>query len=145
MSTFSDFEKSIVALTCLREMRGEGMNAMLAVAFVLRNRAKAGWFRGSAYLNAVAAKQFSSMSVVGDPNTIWYPSEPNDPSLIQLLQLMDEVFDPDNPRVDNISNGALYYWVPEHSTPNGWFATHVANNETEHPRCAVIGKTIFYK
>ncbi len=96
---FAEFEKAIVALTCLREMRGEGMNAMIAVAFVLRNRAKAGWHRSSPYLNAVAPLQFSSISVKGDPNTIWF----------------------------------------------GWFATHIANNETEHPRTAVIGRTVFYK
>ncbi len=142
---FAEFEKAIVALTCLREMRGEGMNAMIAVAFVLRNRAKAGWHRSSPYLNAVAPLQFSSISVKGDPNTIWFPPEPNDPEFVQLLQLMDEIFDPDNPRVDNITGGAKYYWVEANSTPGGWFATHIANNETEHPRTAVIGRTVFYK
>jgi len=144
VSTFADFEKCLVALTCLREMRGEGMNAMLAVAFVLRNRAKAGWHRGSAYLNAVALNQFSSMTIKGDPNTVWYPQEPNDPDFIQLLQLMDEVFDEHNPRVDTVTNGGMYYWVPADSTKGGWFEKNIANNP-EHPRCAVIGKTVFYK
>jgi|SRR6266850_571118 len=144
MATFADFEKSIVALTCLREMRGEGINAMLAVAFVLRNRAQAGWHRSSPYLNAIAAKQFSSLTILGDPNTVWFPPEPNDPEFVQLLHLMDEVFDENNPRVDNITGKALYYWVPENSTPNGWFARNIANNP-DHARCAVIGRTVFYK
>jgi len=142
--TYSDFSKAIIALTCLREMRGQGMNAMLAVAFVLRNRAAAGWHRGDAYLNAVAADQFSSMTIKGDPNTVWYPEEPNDPEFVQLLQMMDEVFDEANPRVDTVTNGAKYYWVPQNST-SSWFKDNIAGNPTEHPQCAVIGQTVFFK
>lgn len=137
----ADFEKAIVALACWREMRGEGVNGMLSVAFVLRNRAKAGWFHGSIYENVIAHNQFSSMTVEGDHNTDEFP-DTREPQFQTLLQLLDEVFD--DSRIDNLTNGALYYAVIQDST-SGWFKHNILDKPDEHPRVAQLGKTTFFK
>jgi len=135
-----DFEKAIVALTAWREMSGEGVNAMLAVVFVLRRRAELGWNGGSLYNNAIAKNQFSSMSVMGDPNTVRYP-DIREPGFQTLLQKVEDIYEG---AADNLTNGACYYCVPENST-SGWFKSNILDRPDEHPRCAVIGKTFFFK
>ncbi len=134
-----EFEKSVVALACWREMRGEGINAMLAVAFVLRNRANAGWHQHSIYNNAIALNQISSMSVLGDKNTIKYP-DPRDPDFQMLLHKIDAIYEDAQ---DQITNGAKYYAVLTDAT-SGWFFDNIVNKPAEHPRVAQIGKTTFF-
>ena len=134
-----EFEKSVVALAAWREMRGEGINAMLAVVFVLRNRAKAGWNGGSIYQNAIKLNQVSSMSVLGDKNTIKYP-DIRDPDFQTLLHKIDAIYE-DVP--DMITSGAKYYAVLTDAT-SGWFFENIVNKPLEHPRVAQIGKTTFF-
>jgi len=134
-----EFEKSIVALACWREMRGDGVNAMLAVAFVLRNRARAGWNGGSIYQNAIKLNQISSMSVLGDRNTIKYP-DPRDPDFQTVLHKIDAIYEG---ATDQITNGAKYYAVLTDAT-SGWFFENIVNKPAEHPRVAQIGKTTFF-
>jgi hypothetical protein len=142
-----DFEKAIVALECWREMRSDGVNGMLSVAFVLRNRAKAGWFHGSIYDNAIAKNQFSSMTVKGDPNTVRFPDDPvhpdtREPQFQAFLQLIDGVFD--DSKLDYITSGALYYAVVSDST-SVWFVTNILSDPINHPRVAQMGQTTFFK
>lgn len=135
----TEFEKAIVALSAWREMRGEGVNAMLAVVFVLRNRAKAGWNDGSIYQNAIALNQISSISVLGDPNTIKFP-DIRDPDFQTLLHKIDAIY---NDAPDQITSGAKYYAVLKDAT-SGWFFKNIVNKPSEHPRVAQIGKTTFF-
>jgi Cell Wall Hydrolase len=113
---------------------------MLAVALVLRNRAKAGWHSGSIYENAIAKNQIASVSTIGDPNTVHFP-DAREPQFQTLLQLLDEVFD--DRREDNLTNGALYYCVINESTSE-WFKDNILNKPEEHPRTAVLGQTTFF-
>jgi len=136
-----EFEKAIVALACWREMRGEGTNGMISVAQVLHNRAKAGWHQSSMYENAIALNQLSSMSIKGDPNTVRFPDS-REPEFNKFLQFLDNFYG-ENPPVDT-TNGALYYAVLADST-SGWFFENIANKPDLHPRCAVIGRTTFFK
>jgi hypothetical protein len=135
-----DFEKAIVALACWREMRSEGVNGMLAVALVLRNRAKKGWYHGSLYENAIALNQLSSMSVRGDVNTVHFP-DTREPQFQTLLQLLSEVFD--DSRVDNLTNGALYFAVVNNSN-SVWFRNNILDHPDIHPRVAQLGQTTFF-
>lgn len=134
-----EFEKSIVALAAWREMRGEGVNAMLAVVFVLRNRARAGWNGSSIFANAVKLNQISSMSVLGDKNTILYP-DPRDPDFQTVLHKIDAIYEG---AVDQITNGAKYYAVLTDAT-SGWFFRNIVDKPDEHPRVAQLGKTTFF-
>lgn len=143
---FDDYIKSMMCLLAWREERSNKVNGMLGVLFVLRNRVKAGWFGGDYLQNITKHQQFSSMSVSGDSQTIAYP-QINDPEFTQILQLVDEVYDADNPRVDNITGGAKYYADLNNPTftAGGWFQTHIINDPTNHPRSAQIGTTSYYK
>jgi hypothetical protein len=140
----SDFVKSLLALLAWREERSNHVNGMLGVCFVVRNRVKAGWNGGDYLKNITAHNQFSSISVIGDGGTVAYPVS-NDPEFMQILQLVDLVYDDTRP--DTITNGALYY--ADMNSPGynhgGWFDRNIVQNPTAHPRCAQIGSTTYFK
>lgn len=99
MTTISDYEKSIIALVCLSEFPGEPWTVGLFGAMVLRNRAKAGWFDGSMYQNAVAVlKESGGLRDLPDAR---------DPALLNLLTKIDFVYSGETP---DRTGGALY-WV----------------------------------
>lgn len=136
----SDFEKAIVALAAWREMRGEGVNAMLSVVFVFRTRAKLGWNHGSIYRNVVARNQVSSMTVVGDQNTDEYP-DIRDPNFQTLLFKIEDIY---NDCPDQLTDGAAYYANLTIAT-SPWFQKNIVEDPVNHPRVAVIGSTTFFK
>lgn len=142
--TTAELEKGLACLLAWREERSNGVNGMMGVIFVLRNRAKAGWNSGSWIKNIDAKNQFSSISVIGDSQTVVYP-DPRDPSFQQLMQIVDTIYD--GTREDNLTNGALYYADMGSPAYNkgGWFDRNIAQNPTEHPRCAQIGTTTYFK
>lgn len=141
--TVADFEKALGALLAWREERSNGVNGMLAVLFVVRNRAKAGWNQGSWSKIIEAHNQFSSMSVVGDSQTVAYP-DPRDPQFLSILQLVDQVYD--DTKQDALTTGALYYADMNSPAYNkgGWFDRNIAQSP-EHPRVAQIGTTTYFK
>ncbi len=149
--TVADFERGLAALLAWREENMNGANGMLGVLFVIRARAKAGaagnpdwkWTQGSWSLVMERHAQFSSMSILGDGQTIKYPDS-RDPKFLQVLQYVDTVYD--DTRTDNLTGGALYYAdLSRGVTPGGWFATNIVNNPTVHPRTAQIGTTTYFK
>ncbi len=72
----------MMALTAWREARGEGPQGMLAVAWVIANRVKAG-IEGTCALDVVTAKwQFSSLTAPGDAMLIQWPHS-SDPAWIE--------------------------------------------------------------
>jgi hypothetical protein len=136
----TDFEKAIVALAAWREMRGEGVNAMLSVVFVFRTRAKLGWYHGTIYNNVVARNQVSSMTVVGDQNTDEYP-DIRDPNFQTLLFKIEDIY---NDCPDNLTNGACFYANLSIAT-SPWFQTNIVDDPVNHPRVAQLGRTTFFK
>lgn len=142
--TVEDFEKGQAVLLAWREERSNGANGMLGVLFVVRNRAKAGWNNGDWCKIIDARNQFSSMSVLGDSQTVAYP-DVRDPQFLQILQAVDTVYD--DTRKDLLTNGALYY--ADLSSPGytkaGWFDRVIVGDPTNHPRVAKIGTTDYFK
>lgn len=141
--TIADYEKALASLLAWREERSNGTNGMLGVLYVVRNRAKAGWNSGNWSKNIEAHNQFSSMTIAGDSQTVLYP-DPRDPQFLQVLQLVDSVYDDSRP--DNLTNGALYYADMGSPSYNkgGWFDRNVVQSPA-HPRCAQIGTTTYFK
>ena len=141
--TVADYEKGLASLLAWREERSNGVNGMLAVLYVIRNRAKAGWGGGSWSKIMEQHNQFSSMTVLGDGQTVAYP-DPRDPLYLQILQLVDTVYD--DSRADNLTGGALYY--ADLGSPayhkGGWFDVNIAQSK-DHPRVATIGTTTYFK
>jgi hypothetical protein len=141
-----DFLNSLAALLAWREENGNGVNGMLGVLFVLRNRLKAGWSGGDIQAIMESHNQFSSMSVLGDGQTVHYP-DVRQPDFQKILQYVDFVFDPDNPLADTLTNGALYYSDLNSSgfQKGGWFDRVIIGQPALHPRAAQIGTTTFFK
>lgn len=79
-----EFEKSIVALASWSVGRQDLYKGMAGVAMVIRNRAIAGWFEGSLYLNAVA--------VLNENPITEYP-DAREPEFQKILQAMDGIFE----------------------------------------------------
>ncbi len=116
---------------------------MLGVQFVVRNRVKAGWSGGDWGKVIESHNQFSSISVLGDAMTIWYP-DVRDPNFQRVLQEVDGIYD--GTTADTLTNGALYYADMASPAYNkgGWFDRNVAQSP-DHPRVAVIGSTTYFK
>ena len=140
----ADFEMALASLLAWREERSNGPNGMLAVLFVLRNRVKAGWNGASWTRNIDGHNQFSSMSVTGDSQTVAYP-DVRDPQFLQVLQVVDSVYD--GTRLDNLTNGALYYadLASKGYTHGGWFERNIVLQPEVHPRMATVGTTTYFK
>jgi hypothetical protein len=139
------FLNAIAALLAWREEAINGINGQLGVLFVLRNRLKAGWSHGDFGQIMEGHNQFSSMSVVGDGQTVHYP-DVREPSFNKILQYVDSVFDPDNPLADTLTNGAVYY--ADLNSPGfqkgGWFDRVILSNPTRFPVVAKIGSTTYF-
>ncbi len=142
--TVADFEKAEAVLLAWREERSNGVNGMLGVIFVVRNRSKAGWNDGDWIKIIDARNQFSSMSVLGNSQTVDYP-DVRDPSFLQVLQTVDSIYDDD--RADLLTNGALYY--ADLASPayekGGWFDRVIMGDPVNHPRVAQIGTTTYFR
>src|SRR5258707_11113026 len=92
--------------------------------------------------NIEAHNQFSSMTVVGDSQTVQYP-DPREPNFQRILQLVDGVYD--NSMADSLTSGALYYADLNSKAYNhgGWFDRNIVNSAA-HPRVAQIGTTTYF-
>lgn len=145
----AEYEKGLAALLAWREENRNGPNGMLGVLFVIRARAKAvtnpdwKWTQGSWSRVMEAHNQFSSMSVIGDGQTVKYP-DPRDPKFLLVLQYVDTVYD--DTRADNLTDGALYYAdLGRGVEVGGWFDRNIIANPAVHPRTAQIGTTTYFK
>lgn len=112
-----------------------GVNNMLAVAFVMRNRQRAGWFGGdwmeiihNAYKVAAA---------------IYPPSAPNlrDLSFRSFLQQVDDIYT--GMAQDAMTEGALYY-CELHRIERAWFHENILQHG-QHERVANVGQVAFFK
>ena len=135
--TAEDFEQSMAALFAWREENDNCANAMLGILYVLRNRVEAGWHHGSWIENIAHAEEHHP----GQKTVDAYP-DVRDPAFLQVLQLVDEVYD--GRRKDNLTGGALYWARPMKVDPKSWFATEIMNDPAKHPRTGSIGGTMFY-
>src|SRR5882757_6559671 len=93
-----DCEKSVVAITCWKQMKGEQYRGMMFLAMMLRNRAESGWFEGSIYNNAIAFGKELNMDWTDFPDV-------REPQFQTLLQAMDGVYTGTLP---DKTGGALY-------------------------------------
>ena len=130
-----DYDDILLALTLWREARGEGIEGMRAVAHVIANRVAAGW--GDRHAIITALNQFTSMTGIGDSQTILWPTS-TDPSFIAALSVVAAL---DSGTDTDPTNGALYYARLSQVTST-WFKTHIINGMD---RCAVIGHHTFFK
>jgi hypothetical protein len=139
--TADDYVKSLLCLLAWREERSNQANGCLGVLFVVRNRVNAGWGNWTQVISKHG--QFSSISIVGDSQTVEYP-DVRDPLFQILLQRVDGIYEGVAP--DNLVDGALYY--ADLQSPgfdkNGWFANTILKNPDKYPRLAQVGTTTYF-
>jgi spore germination cell wall hydrolase CwlJ-like protein len=136
--TSDDFSKAMLALVLWREARNQSREGIRAVGHVIRNRVNAGW---GDWIQVITAKnQFTSISHPGDPQLTLYPRS-GDAAYLTILSLVDGIYDGSDA---DLTSGALYYWNPQTSDPQGWFASHIVADPAAHPQVAAIGAHVFY-
>lgn len=140
-----DFAKAMVCLTAFREERSNGLVGQQAVLNVIYNRTKHPefGFSNNIYHNITVKNQFSSMTVVGDTQTVVYPDLANQ-DFVKLMQYVDLLFD--GKVIDRLTNGALYY--ADLGSPgfdeHGWFANTILASPERFPRVAKVGSTDYF-
>jgi spore germination cell wall hydrolase CwlJ-like protein len=101
------YEEILTAICIWREARGESREAMVAVAWTIRNRAEHPKWWGTEYVSVVTRKwQFSSMSAPGDVQLIKYP-QITDPVFPVCLEVASTVMDDQEP--DPAGGSTSYY------------------------------------
>ena len=136
--TAEDVEKVEATIYAWMEEGDNSLNAMLGVLFALRNRVDSGMSGGSWLKNIEDAESHRP----GQRTTQHFP-DVRDPVFIQILQLVDEVYD--GRRKDNLTGGAMYWARTSRIDPDGWFAHEIAGKPEEHPCTGSITGTTFYK
>ena len=137
--TFDQNDIQSVALCAAKEARSDGLDACIAVMWVICNRA---WTWRQPIHDVVYGKnQFTSMSVPGDPEFNWKPEAPADAAIYNgCLAAASEIL---NRASLDTTNGSHYYCNPKTAT-SGWFARNIAGDPVNHPVKAIIGQQTFY-
>lgn len=136
--TISDYIKGMLATLMWREDRSDGLQGMTAVGLVVRNRVRAGWNGGDWCAVMAAHNQFSSMVIIGDPNTVVWP-DTRDPLFQKVLVKVETIYDGTEP---DITGGALYY-ANLAVADSPWFLRNIVQSD-EHPRIGTVGKQTFF-
>jgi hypothetical protein len=129
------YVRALVAQFAIQEgQRYGGINNMLGVCHVIRNRVMAGWGDWREVIQHAAEKR----------GTI-YPDELPDirvASVRALLGRIDEIY----ARTDliDLTGGALFYYDPTFPIEK-WFKEGILDRPDDHKRVAHIGPVWFYK
>lgn len=134
--TRDDLNKSLLLILAWREARGDGLLAMRAVMHVVKNRVTAQW--GSWDSMIEKHNQFSSISVLGDTQTIVWPKDSDGDGLFDLVEAVYNGTDSDN------TNGALFYAREDEDLikTSPWYVHNIISNP-KHPIVAKIGTQTF--
>ena len=149
-----DFIKSQLALTCWRDGKEEGLNAMLGISFVIRNRVRSGWFGGDWLQILSHHHEWSANPEAYNTNEL---PDTRVLSFMMLLQQLDGIFSgavDDNITIkrDGVANQislsgpppiALYYARCDQITSD-WFLTNISRRGDIHPKIASTGLISFF-
>jgi hypothetical protein len=112
-----------------------GVNNMLAIALVLRNRVFKGWGDWLEVVSTAAAKCANEAEATE-------PANLRSGNVRVLLNRIDEVYT--RAEAEDITGGALFYVDPARPVLP-WFRAEVLDKAEEHARVAHIGPVWFYK
>ena len=145
--TGSDFIIAQLALRAWQDGKENGINGMLAVAFTIKNRVKAGWYDGD-WIEVLSNHKKWSHKL--EPYSSQLPN-PNNFAFRSLLQEVSGIFS--GARRDDILMAtesvlsvapppALYYGVLE-EIDNPWFLDNISRS-IDHRRIAQVGTLFFW-
>jgi hypothetical protein len=133
--TIETYTRAQLARFAIEEgARHGGVNNMLAIAHVLRNRVFAGW---GDWLEVV-------MTAGEKRGNQYAPDMPNirTTNVRVLLNKVDEIYT--RADANDLTGGALFYCEPNLPLL-AWFESEVLRRPEDHPRAAHIGPVWFYK
>lgn len=136
--TLETYVRAEIARVALENgARYGGINNMLGVAMVLRNRVFAGWGSWIDVIEQVATRPTNLNIPRGDVTSVLKSNTGRN-----LLNQVDAIYS----RVDieDITGGALF-WVDPSFLVADWFKLEVLNRQENHPRVAHIGPVWFYQ
>lgn len=114
-----------------------GVNNMLAIAFILRNRVFAGW---GTWLDVVEAADLKLANKTAGREDLAQVFKSGSGRI--LLNRIDEIYA--RAEVEDITGGALW-WVDPSRPIEAWFVKEVMQRPLEHPRKAHIGPVWFFQ
>jgi spore germination cell wall hydrolase CwlJ-like protein len=120
MTTLDVYPMVLCAECVWREARNQSYQAMVAVAWVIRNRVR---LPGHDLVRVVSAPwQFSSMTAPGDPNLVKWP-QTGDAAFERCCSAVDAVWG--GTFADNTKGATFYYSPPITEAPREWGPTVV--------------------
>jgi hypothetical protein len=141
--TIDTFVKAQLALLCWRNApAGKPFTSMKALAFLVRNRVKAGWMGGD-WLAVIAEDPAYAAHV---PNGQYYSSMAPHTRLDSFPDLRNDLFQRflwevdrvyDGTAGDTMTEGALW-WAELDKIDRPWFLEHIARRPEDHPRVAQV-------
>ncbi len=142
---------SLVALRCWQEASEEGLNGMMAIAFALRNRARAGWYGGN-WLEILANMDKASAKLEPPTNSL---PDTRTFSFMQFMQIIDNIFSgamDDNITIKQdgevktmgIKVPVVLYWAHLNEITNPWFLENIVRRPDQHQRVAQCGQLFFF-
>ena len=117
--------------------RHGGVNNMVAIAFLMKNRVDAGWYGGDwlAVLDQAPLRA----------GTIYPPFHQvnlRDPNVRALLHRIDDIYD--GSEIDEMTSEALYY-CELRRVGEGWFKDNILSDREAHPQVAQVGPVSFLR
>ena len=131
-------------LTVWREAMNQGLDGMEAVAWVMINRLKSGKHGGSLMEVCTERLQFSSMTALGDPMTVKWPTHMNvaEANAWRLAEIACSGVEDGS--VPDPTHGATYY-ANLATAKSGWFFENIVRDTVNHPQTAQINNHTFYR
>lgn len=148
-----DFVKSHLALRAWQDGYDEGLNGMMAVAFAIRDRVRAGLYGGN-WIQILAHHQEWSAKLERPSDEL---PDPNNFAVRGLLQAIDGIFNGSTPNTitmpqDGMANymslvvappPPLYYGRLDKAN-NPWFLEEICRQPDKHKRVATVGMLTFF-
>jgi hypothetical protein len=151
----SEFICGQIALKAWQDLKDEGINGMLAAAFTIRNRVRAGWYGGdwvevisnhrqwSARLEPYSdqlpdPRNFAFQCLIQEINGIYDGSRRDD-----ITVMADESISARSIFSQQAPKAVLYYGRLDQIS-NPWFLENIARRPDLHPRHAQVGMTYFF-
>ncbi|HEV1286552.1 MAG TPA: hypothetical protein VNU44_14620 [Bryobacteraceae bacterium] len=148
--TGDSFVKSQLALLCWRNApAGKPFQILQCLAFIVRNRVKAGWMGGD-WLSVIANDPVYSPY---DVNGHHHAAQADRALLESFPDLRDEVFQKflweidriyDGSRQDAMTEGAVW-WAEIERISRKWFLENIARNQEQHPRVAQVASLTLWR
>jgi hypothetical protein len=139
-------EKAWLFVQAFREAGHLGEQAMLAVAFALRNRQRAGWEGGNW---ALVVKHCNRIRYNTVPPNDEYP-DLRDPIVRRVMTKIDSIYDGSAPDTFvscvHPTEGARTgkYWAILHQITNPEFLERIVRSPNEHPKTSTVGDLTFF-